>query len=102
MHFCFGDEQLITKMIVFSHSIYSHFLLHPPLEAKENAAKAKVPLSSTLPAEMTCSRNLTHQYDDDVASSLEMALLETEDRLQEKRDEAQRPDDILVSQLQMK
>ena len=73
--------------------------LHPLLEAKENAAKAKVPLSSTLPSDMLCGRSLSQQYEDEGASSLEMALLETEDRLQEKRDEAQRPDDIFVSLL---
>ncbi|XP_071808113.1 protein FAM13A-like isoform X1 [Asterias amurensis] len=65
-------------------------------EAKENAAKAKVPLSSTLPSDMLCGHSLSQQYEDEGASSLEMALLETEDRLQEKRDEAQRPDDIFM------
>ena len=48
---------------------------------------------------MLCGRSLSQQYEDEGASSLEMALLETEDRLQEKRDEAQRPDDIFVSLL---
>ncbi|XP_038060896.1 protein FAM13A-like isoform X2 [Patiria miniata] len=63
-------------------------------EAKENAAKAKVPLSNTLPAKMV-GRNLKKQFEEaTVMTNMEIALEETETRLQEKRDEANRPEDI--------
>ncbi|XP_022080812.1 protein FAM13A-like isoform X2 [Acanthaster planci] len=65
-------------------------------EAKENAAKAKVPLSNTLPAKMI-SRNLTKQFEEATTlTNMEIALREAETRLQEKRDEADRPEDILI------
>ena len=50
-----------------------------------------------MPVDVRWGRDLSSQFEDMRTSSLEMAYIETETRLQKKREEAERPDDIFVS-----